>query len=33
MFREDAQEQGPGETEPKLLTTEDEQNIDQEIPG
>jgi hypothetical protein len=33
MFREAVQEEGPGETEPKLLTTEDDQNIDQEIPG
>ncbi len=33
MFREAVQEEGPGETEPKFLTTEDDQNIDQEIPG
>jgi hypothetical protein len=33
LFREAVQEEGPGETEPKLLTNEDNQNIDQEIPG
>jgi hypothetical protein len=33
MFREAAQEERPGETEPKLLSTEDDQNIDQEISG
>ncbi len=33
MFREATQEEGLGETEPQLLTTEDDQNKDQEIPG
>jgi hypothetical protein len=33
MFREAVQEEGPGEAEPQLLTTEDDQNKDQEIPG
>jgi hypothetical protein len=33
MFRDAIQEEGPGDTEPKLLSTEDDQIIDQEIPG
>jgi hypothetical protein len=33
IFREASQEEGPGETEPTPLCTEDDQNKDQEIPG